>query len=153
MLKELRLEQGLTREELASRIRKTPNYILKAEQLTYPDPPPALLNYYAKTNLSGHTLETLKSYYYQSQHQRRIDNIQNNKPNQNQTATDYALSETLCVPASHIHYFRKTGKLSKYLIKVINELLDEPELIGNPFVERLETCLTYPPQPQPQPQQ
>lgn len=48
MFRELREQYGLTRHQLADLTGRTTNYLLKAEQLTFPSAPVALLDLYTK---------------------------------------------------------------------------------------------------------
>jgi transcriptional regulator with XRE-family HTH domain len=57
MFRDLRLSLGLTQQELADLTGRTRNYIIKAEQCTFPSPPVALVNFYQ----AGGTLERLAS--------------------------------------------------------------------------------------------
>lgn len=48
MFREIRENYGLTRQDLAALTGRTTNYLLKAEQLTFPSAPVALLDLYSK---------------------------------------------------------------------------------------------------------
>jgi transcriptional regulator with XRE-family HTH domain len=64
MFKDLRLSLDLTQQDLADLTGRTRNYIIKAEQCTFPTPPVALIRVYEE----GGTLEQSKS-QHQYQHQ------------------------------------------------------------------------------------
>jgi transcriptional regulator with XRE-family HTH domain len=57
MFRDLRLSLGITQQELADITGRTRNYIIKAEQCTFPSPPVALVNFYQ----TGGTLERLST--------------------------------------------------------------------------------------------
>lgn len=146
MFYDLRINQQLTRSELATILKKTPNYILKAEQLCFPEAPPSLVNYYSKQ--TGTNPDILKSHYLQAQHLKRVEavldlpqEVQEGQTPINYQFTDYQISKLFCIPASHIHTYRNTGRLSKYLLSVGDELVNTPELYNHPFIERLDSCL------------
>ena len=53
MLEDIRKSYGLTRQELADLTNRSVNYILKAEQATFPSAPVALTDFYARPNYDG----------------------------------------------------------------------------------------------------
>ena len=53
MLEDIRKSYGLTRNEVAQLTGRSINYILKAEQATFPGPPVALLDFYARDSYDG----------------------------------------------------------------------------------------------------
>jgi hypothetical protein len=53
MLEDIRKSYGLTRQELADMTHRSVNYILKAEQATFPCAPIALTDFYAQPNYDG----------------------------------------------------------------------------------------------------
>ncbi len=69
MFRELREQAGLTRVQLAARTNRTVNYLLKAEQLTFPSPPVALMDYYIR---QGYNRTFLSDWYYSDQRAQRI---------------------------------------------------------------------------------
>ena len=56
MLQTLREELGMSRPELAAAIGRSTNYVVKAEQATFPTPPTALVDYLAKRMAAKHVL-------------------------------------------------------------------------------------------------
>lgn len=70
MFKELRLNEGLSRSDLSALTGRSVNYLLKAEDLTFPTPPIALVSFWLKRNpeLERYMLEDA---YYAAQKDRR----------------------------------------------------------------------------------
>lgn len=64
MFKDIRLQHSLTREQLAERINRSVNYVLKAEQLTPTSPPTALVEFWSQ---QGYDRNLLKAEYRQQQ--------------------------------------------------------------------------------------
>jgi len=77
MFEDLRLNQQLSRVELAARTGRSVGYILKAEQATFPTPPVALMNYWVQ---EGQTREVLEAAYYDTQRRRRESWLDNWQP-------------------------------------------------------------------------
>lgn len=69
MFESLRLTLGMTISDVAKATNRSPNYIFKAESLTFPNAPPALLDFYkAKTKIP---INLLKSQYRSAQRSQR----------------------------------------------------------------------------------
>lgn len=69
MFKKLRIDAGLTRQELSDATGRSVNYLLKAEQLTFPTPPIALIEYWTRnSDLNRYVLEQA---YYAAQRKHR----------------------------------------------------------------------------------
>lgn len=132
MLRDFREQLGLTRQELALETGRSVNFILKAEQLTFPTAPPALTDYYAKAlNISP---ITQREAYRDAQRQTRlrfhhyfiprplptagftfcrkwylVDSNYHNSPDSPDypdlvSPSQYLVSKVLCVPASAVYY-------------------------------------------------
>ena len=59
MFRTLRLKYDLSQAEIAERTHRTPNYILKAEQLVFPSPPPALVQFFVSLEPETYNEELL----------------------------------------------------------------------------------------------
>lgn len=68
MFETLRKQNGITRQDLAVATKRSVNYILKAEQATFPSAPVALVSYYAA---QGHDPDVLRSAYWDYQKRKR----------------------------------------------------------------------------------
>lgn len=127
MFRELRLQHGLTQSEVATLTHRTPNYILKAEDLTFPSPPPALLQFYRELD-PALTVDLLTDWYYSAQRTVRERWLEHYVPAPTRQATfrtswlragglgaeqdwevptQYRLSKGLCIPASVVYNMDK----------------------------------------------
>lgn len=123
MFRTLRLEYGLTQQQVADATHRTPNYILKAEDLTFPSPPPALVQFYAEID-GAYDKELLTNWYYEAQQKRREQWLEDYipAPRLQQTfrdnwikvgvedwevPTQYRLSKGLCLQASVVYNMDK----------------------------------------------
>jgi hypothetical protein len=127
MFRELRLQHGLTQSEIATATHRTPNYILKAEDLTFPSPPPALMQFYRELD-PALTHDLLTDWYYSAQRTKRElwlevftptaasqptfrgSWIMKDYGNDWLTPTQYALSKGLCIPASVVYNMERYPK-------------------------------------------
>jgi hypothetical protein len=69
MFEDIRKSYGLTRQELADLTHRSVNYILKAEQATFPSAPVALVDYYVQNH--GYEKAVMVSAYRDEQRRRR----------------------------------------------------------------------------------
>lgn len=140
MFRELRLQHGLTQSEIATATHRSPNYILKAEDLTFPSPPPALLQFYRELD-PALDLELLTDWYYDSQRATREKWLDHYipAPSRQKTfrtswlmavedwihPTQYRLSKGLCIPASVVYNMDKnpTHPLPAAVEVVMDQLL------------------------------
>ena len=139
MFRELREDAGLTRADLSQITGRSVNYLLKAEDHTFPTPPVALINYWVQQGLDRHLLTMA---YYDNQRRIRQQWLANYVPKPYPTAqvsfcrkwhtpwkgyepTQYAVSKGLCVPASAVyHAERKPGKpLATALHRAVGDLI------------------------------
>lgn len=144
MLRELRDQAGLTRTELSDQTGRSVNFILKAEQLTFPVAPPSLVEYYAKH--LGLDRDTIKSAYRDAQRSQRerfyehflprplttqhftfcrkwyVTPLKGDMPD-TVSPNQYQVSKVLCVPASAVYYAEKNGTYSQALIDAVGDLL------------------------------
>ena len=139
MFRTLRAQHNLTQQEVADQTNLSPNYVLKAEQLTFPIPSPVLADFYLKLDPSL-DLDYLKSWYAQEQKAQRemwlsswqpaLDPGSFRKSWQDIYAvptvippTQYALSNGLCIPASVV-YAMERGARPHLVKQVLNQLID-----------------------------
>lgn len=151
MLKDLRDQLELTRQELAEETGRSLNYILKAEQLTFPTAPVALTDYYAhKLKLNP---DVLRQAYRDAQRHTRESAFDYIRPrplntrnftfcrkwysvttdsglsefqdvSESVSPSQYQVSKLLCVPASAVYHAEKTGHISEAIRTAISDLLD-----------------------------
>jgi len=139
MLKELRLRHELTQQEVADAIGRSPNFVLKAEQLTFPAAPPALVEYYSKLDKS-YTADYLRSWYTAEQTSTReawlTDWVPAHKPFEDlRTAwvnldtglapTEYRLSAGLCLPAAVVFQLGRSSSSSSSTPTVVLTAMDQ----------------------------
>lgn len=86
---DLRKSLLLSRQQVADSINRSPNFILKAEQATFPTPPPALLNFYKHRLGASVDLDLEVASYYQTQHSRRKAWLSQWQPVQQQQALNF----------------------------------------------------------------
>lgn len=141
MLQDLRLKEGLTRAELASITHRTINYIVKAEQLTFPTPPPSLIEFYSQRLDTDR--EILKDAYRDAQRTTREGFLRDYKPLAHRSSfrrrwayrlsgseedlihpTEYALSKGLCIPAATVYRSEKDGTVNQSIKDALSDLVN-----------------------------
>ena len=141
MLLDLRLSAGLTRAELAQRIGRSINYIVKAEQLTFPTLPPAFAEYYRNEVPK----DVLEDAYRDAQRRTREQFLRDYRPLAQRTSfrkrwayresgkeddegylhpTEYALSKGLCIPAATVYRSEKDGTINQPIKAALSDLVD-----------------------------
>jgi transcriptional regulator with XRE-family HTH domain len=150
MLKELREQYGLSRPQLAELTGRSPNYLLKAESLTFPKAPVALVDFYCRpTNQIIPDWEPqdkfiLESAYRDAQRTRREEWLDDWIPRPAPTKffsfrrkwlaryeeedeicpTEYRVSQGLCIPAAAVYRAEKTGWINDSLRTALSDLSD-----------------------------
>lgn len=145
MLQELResITPPLTRSALAEHIHRSPNYVLKAESLTFPNVPPALLNFY--TRELNYPPSLLVSQYRDAQRKRREHWLsywrvmpappvmegagsgsfthawQSQYPPYH-SPTEYAISQGLCIPAAAVYNIQHRAKIASSILVALEDL-------------------------------
>lgn len=133
MLLDLRNDLGLTRQELSDLTGRSLNYLLKAEQLSFPSAPAPLIDFYAKT--LAMPPDVIRSAYREAQFHQRMELFNHVVPRPLTTVnfsfcrkwlltselsatsetselgeafqvspSQYAMSKWLCVPASAVYF-------------------------------------------------
>lgn len=143
MLTDLRLQEGLTRQELATKLGRSVNYIVKAEQLTFPTLPPAFIEYY-KDQVPKDVLEDA---YREAQRTTREHFLRDWRPipaaalpvslrrrwtyrhtpvgeEDLNYPTEYALSKGLCIPAATVYRAEKDGTINAAIKTALSDLVD-----------------------------
>ena len=145
MFKELRLEAGLTRGDLAEATGRSVNYLLKAEDLTFPSPPVALMEFWLKHD-ADLDKTILEESYYAAQRSHRLSWLDEWKPRPLNSSgfsfcrkwlstgtsgvtlcpSQYAVSKGLCVPASAVYFAEKhqDAPLAKTIIAAVDDLVN-----------------------------
>jgi hypothetical protein len=153
MFQDLRLHYGLTRSDLSALTGRSTNYLLKAESLTFPTPPVALLDLYTQDeepkNWAGLSevewepmdRDILISQYRDAQRSKREKwlSYYAPSPNPNRTfcrqwvdrneydiiyPTEYRISQGLCVPAPAVYRAEKFGHISQPIKTALSDLID-----------------------------
>jgi transcriptional regulator with XRE-family HTH domain len=154
MFKTLRAQHNLSQQDVANATGLSPNYILKAEQLTFPIPSPVLADFYLKLDPTL-DLDYLKSWYAQEQRTQRELWLTEYRPTLSRSwlfdgsfrhawehtetcevPTQYALSKGLCISASVVYSLEHGAR--PYIVRtVLDQLID--------FVEsgRFETEVSF----------
>lgn len=131
MFRTLREQYGLTKVQVAAATGRSPNYILKCEDLVFPSPPAALIQFYMDLDP---TLDKdfLTDWYLEAQHKKRLAFLDDWSPSDTSSAnfrqswvprypsydadadalglgapenpTQYALSKGLCIAASVVYH-------------------------------------------------
>lgn len=151
MFKELRIDAGLTRGDLAAETGRSVNYLLKAEDLTFPTPPVALMEFWLKRDADlDRTI--LEEAYYSAQRVKRLSWLEDWRPRSTDTSalsfcrkweparedwtphpvlgtvypTQYAVSKGLCVPASAVYFAENnpSAPVAKVILKAVDDLVD-----------------------------
>lgn len=146
MFRTLRLKYDLSQAEIAERTHRTPNYILKAEQLVFPTPPPALIDFFVKLEPEAYNEELLTEWYYTEQHKQREKWLSHYRPRPLDTRgfsfrrkwlsvsgsaddqdfvspTEYAVSKGLCIPASAVYLIERKGTVPSIFVDVMDYLI------------------------------
>jgi len=134
MFRTLRENAGLTQSQVAEAIGRSPNYVLKAEDLTFPAPPASLVEFYSNQL----DKETIKSWYRESQRTQRYMWLETHEPvilgaTNFRTAwrstttgafpTQYGLSKGLCLPASIVYSMEAKPSAPAVVVECMDQLL------------------------------
>ena len=151
MFADLRKKLGLTQAELAKATNRTPNYIFKAESLTFPNAPPSLLAYFSKR--TGLPPSIIKAEYRAAQRTRRqqfleyyipvlyplsglsfrrIWKIREHSPLLHgghehflpYSPSEYVLSQRLCIPATAVYRAEKDGYINQSILTALSDLVE-----------------------------
>jgi hypothetical protein len=145
MLRNLRDQLDLTRQDVSRETGRSVNFILKAEQLTFPVAPPALTAYYAK-HLEMDP-DIIREAYRDAQRDQREKFHHHIIPRPSDTQhfsfcrkwlsvyqdpespadlispNQYQVSKLLCVPASAVYYAEKNHTYSAAIYDALSDLL------------------------------
>jgi hypothetical protein len=150
MFKDLRIQYGLTRSELSQVTGRSVNYLLKAESLTFPTAPVALLDFYCspepKVKLPDweqHDRDLLTSAYRDAQRAHREKWLDHWVPRPLSTVgftfcrkwlsrweedwttpTEYGVSQGLCIPAAAVYRSERDGTVSSVLRTALSDVAD-----------------------------
>lgn len=154
MFRELRESYNLTRSQLAELTGRTTNYLLKAESLTFPTPPVALLDLYtgeeprkwaalSEVEWEPMDRDILISQYRDSQRVKREKWLDLMEPVPSHltfcrqwvykllddeedivSPTEYRVSQGLCIPAPAVYRAEKYGHVSQPIKTALADLVD-----------------------------
>jgi transcriptional regulator with XRE-family HTH domain len=148
MFLDLRNKYGLTRPQLAELTGRSPNYILKAESLTFPTPPVALLSFYCTPNNTIPNWEVqdpdlLATSYRDAQRVKREQWLSDWLPAPSYTGrtfrymwfsrwfpdypdypTEYRISQGLCIPAAAVYRAERKKFINTSILTALSDLAE-----------------------------
>ena len=148
MFRTLREQYGLTQHDIALQTGRTPNYILKAENETFPSPSPALMQFFLDLD-PDLDRRFLTDWYHASQLKTRhkwletwtpsdlahpifrlnwvtlnAGRMNPMNPTQNpMNPTQYALSQGLCIPAAVVYKMENGGLIPSAVGAILDTLV------------------------------